>query len=47
LVDAPVSISAIGGQTLQDQADVNFSDYLDTVPGLEVSSNREGSAVAT
>jgi outer membrane receptor protein involved in Fe transport len=45
LVEVPAPISAVSGEKLRQADDVKFSDYLDTVPGVNISTGREGSTL--
>jgi outer membrane receptor protein involved in Fe transport len=45
LIDVPAPVSAIGGEALQEQGAVKFTDYLNTVPGVNFESGREGATV--
>ena len=45
LIDVPAPVSAISGETLQQQGAVKFTDYLTTAPGVNFVSSREGSTI--
>jgi outer membrane receptor protein involved in Fe transport len=45
LIDVPAPITAISGKTLQENHDVKFSDYLETVPGANFQTGREGATL--
>lgn len=42
LVDVPLSITVVSGETLERQQAVNFQDYLKLVPGLQLNQTTPG-----
>jgi iron complex outermembrane receptor protein len=42
LIDVPLSISVVGGDTLERQQAANFQDYLKLVPGLQLTQDTPG-----
>lgn len=45
LIDVPAPITAISAKTLQENHAVKFTDYLQTVPGANFESGRQGATV--